>query len=130
MNAFLAICVLLAIGSAECGFGAFGGGAVGAPAPVADAKGVGLDAALSPMDDELSKESALGGPVNTAGLQKASDLTAGVAAMDDVSAAADLGAEASDFTGFAASAKKPDSTGVDVPAPAAGPAAPAPPAKK
>ncbi|GFW74918.1 uncharacterized protein TNCV_2677861 [Trichonephila clavipes] len=70
MKSFLVFCVVLALGSVQ-GARIRRQAATAAPVPSTTPKTAGMNVALGFMVDELDKETALGGPVNPAGLKKA-----------------------------------------------------------
>ncbi|GIY02229.1 uncharacterized protein CEXT_328771 [Caerostris extrusa] len=121
MKTFVIVCIILVLGSVQCA--RIRRQAV---APAADAAPGGMDLAVGAVQGELDKETALGGPVNPAGVQKAADLTSGIQSVGDdpdktpqeklTALTGDVVADAAkpDFSSFMAGAAKPADKSVNL----------------
>ncbi|CAL1283050.1 unnamed protein product [Larinioides sclopetarius] len=120
MKSMLIFCVFLVIGAVECA--RIRRQAVTEEPVTTTPKTQGMNVALGFMLDELDKESSLGGPVNPAGLQKASNLAMKITLLGgDVDATnqdklTSLLADAANpsFSQYAGGASKPGDTKVDL----------------
>ncbi|GBM66691.1 hypothetical protein AVEN_249514-1 [Araneus ventricosus] len=116
MKSMLVFCVFLVIGAVECA--RIRRQAVPEAPGTTTPKKQGMNVALGFMLDELDKEKGLGGPVNPAGLQKASDVAmlggdVDASNKDKLTSLLDVAADPS-FSQYAAGASKPGDTKVDV----------------
>ncbi|KAF8789006.1 hypothetical protein HNY73_006988 [Argiope bruennichi] len=117
----LVLCVFLVIGAVQCAR-IRRQAVTEAPVAATTAKTDGMNVALGFMVDELDKESALGGPVNPAGLKKATvlalkiQLLGGKVDEPTQDKLASLLADAADpsFSQYAGGASKPADTKVNL----------------